>query len=67
MLDSEKTKEQLIAELFESRQRISELESGVLKCKQLEEEVLLNENRLHSLISILQHTYISTQDFWTTL
>jgi len=39
MKDAEKTKEQLIKELVEIRQRIVELEKSEARCKRVEEEL----------------------------
>jgi signal transduction histidine kinase len=57
----EKTKGQLMCDLIELRQRISELEASVIQLKRAEEALQLNESRLEALLRLSQMAQVSPQ------
>jgi signal transduction histidine kinase/putative methionine-R-sulfoxide reductase with GAF domain len=57
----EKTKGQLMCDLIELRQRISELEASVIQLKRAEEALQLNESRLEALLRLSQMAQVPLQ------
>ena len=63
MKDEDKTKEELISELLELRQRITELEGLEAKYKRTEEEIRESEEKLSAmLLSISDHVSMMDKD-----
>lgn len=68
MKDKDKTKEQLIKELVEIRQRIVELEKSEARCKRVEEELKFEQEQLRSIFDgIDEIVYVADPETYKVL